>query len=118
MGVFEDTLVKAKELLDMTGDKVGEVIDTQKIKYNIARTKSEIAKDYELLGRLYYGQLKDNNVDKEAIDAIVAEIELLEDNVRVYEIELTLFKGGCVCEECGSANGADADFCSKCGKPL
>lgn len=118
MGVFEDTLVKAKELLDMTGDKVGEVIDTQKIKYNIARTNSELSKDYELLGRLYYSQLKKDNVDKEAIDGVIAEIELLKDNLRVYEIELTLSKGGCVCEECGSANGVDADFCAKCGKPL
>ncbi len=118
MSVFEDALVKAKELLDITGDKVGEVIDTQKVKYNIARTNADINKNFELLGRLYYSRIQENNVDDEAIDAIVAEIELLKDNIREYEIELTLSKGGCVCEECGTANDGEADFCKKCGKAL
>ena len=118
MGVFENTVIKAKELLDLTGDKVSEVIDTQKVKLNIARTNAELSKDYELLGRLYFSRVKKGNVETEAIDAIVSEIELLQDNLREYEAELTFAKGGSVCENCGAANDADSDFCRKCGKPL
>ena len=118
MGVFEDTVIKAKELLDVTGDKVGEALDIQKTRYHIARTKAELSKDFEVLGRLWFSRMKENNVDEEAVRAVVEEIELLTDHLREYEAELIYAKGGCTCEECGAANQADSDFCRKCGKPL
>ncbi len=118
MGVLEDTVVKAKELLDITGEKVNEVLDVQKIKYNIARTNAELSKDFELLGRLTFSRQKQDNVDEEAMKAVLEEIELLQDHLREYEAELAFAKGGTVCDACGAANPADSDFCRKCGKPL
>ena len=118
MGTFEDTVIRAKELLDATGEKVGEVIDIQKTRYHIARTKAELSKDFEVLGRLWFSRMKDNNVDEDAVQAIVEEIELLKDHLREYEAELIYAKGGCTCEACGAANPGDSDFCRKCGKPL
>ena len=118
MGLFEDTVVKAKELLDVTGEKVGEVLDVQKTRYHIAQTKAELSKDFEVLGRLWYSRMTEDNVDEVAVQAIVEEIELLQDHLREYEIELALAKGNCVCDACGATNPADSDFCRKCGKPL
>ena len=118
MGVFEDTVIKAKELIDVTGEKVGEVIDIQKTRYHIARVKAELSKDFEVLGRLWYSRMKEDNVDEDAVQAIVEEIELLKDHLREYEAELIYAKGGCTCDACGTANPGDSDFCRKCGKPL
>ena len=118
MGVFEDTVIRAKELIDVTGEKVGEVLDAQKTRFHIARCKSELSKDYEVLGRLWFSRMKEDNVDEEAVKAVVDEIELLQDHLREYEAELAYAKGNCVCEACGAANPADSDFCRKCGKPL
>ena len=118
MSTFEDTVIRAKELLDATGDKVSEVIDIQKTRFHIARTKAELSKDFEVLGRLWYSRMKEKNVDEDAVQAVVEEIELLTDHLREYEAELILAKGGCTCEACGTANIGDSDYCPKCGKPL
>ncbi len=118
MGVFEDAIVKAKDIIDVTGQKVGEAIDIQKVKLQIARDKSEISKNYELLGRLYYSSVKKDNVEPEALSAVVDDIDICIDTLREHKAELAYAKGGIVCDECGAANEADSDYCRKCGKKL
>ncbi len=115
---FEDTVVKAKEMLDAAGQKVSDTVNIQKIKYNIAKTKSDLSRDYQILGRLYYSGVRNDNVDAEALKAITEEIDLGLDKLRELEAELAFAKGGTVCDECGAANVADAEFCCKCGKEL
>lgn len=115
---FEDTVVKAKELLDATGKKVNDVVNVQKIKMNIAKIKSEIEGDYRILGRLYYSGVKKENVDADAIKAMIDEIDTELDSLREMEAELAYAKGDIVCDQCGAVNSADADFCSKCGISL
>ena len=115
---FEDTVVKTKEFLDAAGQKVGEAVNIQKIKINIAQIKSQINKDYQLLGKLYYSGEKHGNVDADAIKAMMDEIDLELDKLREAEAELAFAKGDTVCDSCGATNRADADYCSKCGVEL
>ncbi len=115
---FEDTVVKAKEFIDATGQKVNEAVNVQKIKFSIAKTKSDIEHDYQILGRLYYSGVRKENVDEDALKAIMEEIDLEFDKLRELEAELAFAKGNSVCDSCGAANGADAEFCSKCGSAL
>lgn len=115
---LENTVVKAKELLDATGKKVNEVVSVQKIKINIAKINSELDGDYKILGRLYYAGLKNDNVDEDAIKAIVEEIDTEKDALREMEAELAYAKGDMVCDACGAVNAVDSDFCRKCGAPL
>ncbi len=115
---FEDTVVKAKELIDAAEQKVTEAVTVQKIKYNIAKVKSEIEHDYQLLGRLYYSGVRKDNVDAEALKAIMEELDTELDKLRELEAELAFAKGNTVCDSCGAANDIEAEFCSKCGKEL
>ncbi len=115
---FEDAVIKAKELFDTTGKKVDEVINVQKIKLSIAKQKAQIKEDFQLLGRLYYSGTKRDNVDPEALQAIVDQIELEKDKLRELETELAFAQGNIVCNECGAVNLADAEFCCKCGKEI
>ena len=115
---FEDTVIKAKELLDATGKKVNDAVNIQKMKINIAKMRSEIEGDYQILGRLYYDGVKKENVDSDAIKAIVDEIDTEKDKLREMEAELAYAKGDMVCDRCGAVNSTDSDFCSKCGSPL
>ncbi len=115
---FEDTVVKTKELLDAAGEKVSNAVNIQKIKINIAKIKSNISHDYQILGKLYYSGEKKGNVDSDAIKAMVDEIDLELDNLREAEAELAFAKGDTVCDNCGATNRADADYCSKCGVEL
>ncbi len=115
---FNDTVVKAKELLDATGQKVNEAVNIQKIRFNIAKVKSDINHDYQLLGRLYYSGEKNGNVDAHAIRAIIDEIDMELDKQRELEAELAFAMGNTVCDSCGAVNPGDADFCNKCGIEL
>lgn len=115
---FEDTVIKAKELLDATGKKVNDAVNIQKMKINIAKMRSEIEGDYQILGRLYYDGVKKENVDSDTIKAIVDEIDTEKDKLREMEAELAYAKGDMVCDRCGAVNSTDSDFCSKCGSPL
>lgn len=115
---FEDTVVKAKGFIDAAEQKVSEAVNIQKIKFSIAKTKSDIEHDYQILGRLYYSGMRKDNVDADALKAMIEEIDLELDKLRELETELAFAKGNTVCDNCGAVNTVDADFCSKCGKEL
>jgi ribosomal protein L40E len=118
VGVFEETVVKAKEVIDKTGKKAGEVIAVQKLKVNAASITSQIAKDYEAIGRLTYDGIKKDSQNTEAIDAIVREIdEKLEQLDKIQE-EIAQTKGSLACVRCGCSNSIDSAFCRKCGARL
>ena len=115
---FEDTVVKAKEVVDVTGKKVTDMVNVQKIRLQIIKVRSQIEADYKLLGKLYYQGIKRENVDEEALKAIVEEIELENEKLRELRAELAFAKGDTVCDECGAVNLGDAEFCCKCGKAM
>lgn len=118
MGVFEDTVVKAKEVIDITGKKAGEVITVQKLKVNAASISSQMSKDYEAIGRLAYDGIKKGEQNSEAIDAIVREIDEKREQLSNIQAEIAQTKGGAFCAKCGAANAADSAFCAKCGAKL
>lgn len=115
---FEDTVVKAKEVVDVTGKKVTELVNTQKIRLQIIKTRTQIENDYKLLGKLYYSGLKHENVDAEALQAIVDEIDMENEKLRELRVELAFAKGDTVCDECGAVNLGESEFCCKCGKAI
>ena len=115
---FEDTFVKAKEVVDATGQKVTEIVNVQKVKLQIVKVRSQIESDYKLLGKLYYQGIKRENVDEEALKAIVEEIDLETEKLRELRAELAFAKGDTVCDKCGAINLGDAEFCCKCGETI
>ena len=115
---FEDTFVKAKEVVDVTGKKVNEIVNVQKVRLQIVKVRSQIESDYKLLGKLYYQGVKNENVDEEAIKAIVEEIDLENEKLRELRAELAFAKGDTVCDKCGAVNLGEAEFCSKCGETI
>ena len=115
---FEDTFVKAKEVVDATGQKAKEFVNVQKVKMQIVKVRSEIENDYKLLGKLYYQGIKCENVDGEALNAIVEQIDLESEKLRELRAELAFAKGDTVCDKCGAVNFGDAEFCSQCGETI
>ena len=115
---FEDTVVKAKEVMDITGQRVTELVNIQKIKLKIVKVRAQIETDYKLLGKLYYSGVKRENVDEAALQAIIDEIDLENDKLRELRVELAFAKGDTVCDECGAISPGESEFCCKCGKPI
>lgn len=118
MGFFEDSVIMAKEFIDATGKKGGELVEAQKIKLTIAKFHSQLSEDYQTLGRLAYDAAKNGTDIDEVHTAIVLSIdEKLEKVARLKE-KLAGVKGMKVCAECSYSNPSSADYCCRCGKKL
>jgi len=118
MGILDDTIVKAKETFDVVAKKSTEMIEVQKIRYQISSLNSKISKQFELLGKITYDAEKNEAGDEKRkktvmtdIDAKFAELEELEDR-------LSAAKKMKICVMCGGKNNSDAGYCSKCGAGL
>lgn len=119
MGIIEETAVKAKDAFDVVAKKTGEVLNVQKLKFNIASVNSQMSKDFETLGRLYFESIADSD---DAVSEEVAQLKaaIIEKKAKIeeYEAEIEAQKKVVVCADCGAKNAADAVFCSTCGKKL
>ncbi len=118
MGFFEDSVIMAREFIDATGKKGGELVEAQKIKLAIAKFRSQLSEDYQTLGRLAYDAAKNGTDIDEVHAAIVLSIdEKLEKVARLQE-KLAGVKGMKICSECGYSNPSTAGYCCRCGKKL
>ena len=118
MGFIEETFVKAKEVFDVAGKKTSEVITVQKLKVNAASLESQIARDFEALGRLIYADSRENGNSGEAAEELMTEIDGKRIHLESLQAEIAHMKGNRICRSCGSANAPGATFCSRCGEKL
>ncbi len=118
MATFEDAVVKTKEYFDLACQKTEEFVDVQKLKYEAAKIRSAVKKDYETVGRMYYDGVKKGKDNSDVIKVVFADID--DKKVLLSEIEdkIREAKGGNCCAACGTQNSDDSDFCRKCGKKL
>lgn len=117
MGVLEDTVVKAKEVIDIAGKKADEVISMQKLKVSAARLHAQISKDYEALGRVVY-HAKTSEADDAGVAELLSALKEKHDQLNEIELKIAAAKGAVVCTSCRAVNSADAMYCSKCGHKL
>ena len=80
MDFFDDMVNKAKEAIDVASKKTSEVVNTQKQKFDIASLESKRAKDYAVLGEIYYNKIKDGAVEDENVSELVLAIKEKSEN--------------------------------------
>jgi hypothetical protein len=118
MGIFEETVVKAKEIADITGKKAGEIINIQKMRVSAATLNSQISKLYEVLGRLAYDAAKtEADITAQSAQAI-SEIDEKREELCELKVKIAEARGKRICPACRTGNNADALFCDKCGQKL
>ncbi len=118
MGLFENTIERARDVIDVAGKKGGEILNVQKLKLDAARLNSQISNDFESLGRLVYANLQDNIDPKEGINAIVDLITEKYAQLEVLDTKISESKGLKKCDYCGAENPIGSFYCAKCGNPL
>ena len=116
MSIFDETVVKAKEVLDIAGKKTNDIISVQKIKMSIASLKSQLSKMYEALGRLCC----DNGTETPSVNMLelMSEIEERIAEVKSLEKKLAALRGEKICTTCGTKNTSESLYCNKCGSKL
>ena len=115
MGFFENTVVKAREVLDVAGKRTAEMIELQKLRVSIASVQSQLAKLFEALGRQAYDDMKGAAVPEAAEQELVAEIDAKKAELSELEHKLATARGQQICEACNAINAGEAAFCNKCG---
>jgi len=118
VGFFDEALDKAKEVLDCAEKKTTEVVNTSKIRFNAASLNSQISKDYETLGNIYY-QLVENGLEPaEDSKEIISQLVEKNERLKILKKQTAESKGNVVCPKCGFVNDVAASFCSACGEKL
>ncbi len=115
MDFFDNAIDKAKEAIDILSKKTGEVVNTGKNKFDIASLENKRAKDFEVLGEIYYNLIKDTEIEDFQIKNLVESID--EKNSKITELKENInnTKNKRVCSACGACNSDTAVYCSACG---
>lgn len=75
-----------------------------------------ISKNYDEIGRLYYGQFVDINVDNtKTINSKCDTITKLKDEIEELDVKILREKGLKKCPVCRTENNLSYAFCFKCG---
>ena len=75
-----------------------------------------ISKNYDEIGRLYYGQFVDINVDNtKTINSKCDTITKLKEEIEELEVKILREKGLKKCPVCRTENNLSYAFCFKCG---
>ncbi len=118
MGFLDDAINKTKEVFDVACQKTGEVVTTEKQKFNIASLKSKREKDFADLGRIYFELVKkDNDLDDETRNLVDAIIEKNEEIARL-NADIQNIKNKRVCPQCSANIDINSAFCNSCGAKL
>ncbi|MGN0494143.1 MAG: zinc ribbon domain-containing protein [Acutalibacteraceae bacterium] len=118
MDFFDDMVNKAKEAIDVASKKTGEVVNTQKQKFDIASLESKRAKDYAVLGEIYYNKIKDGAVEDENVSELVLAIKEKSEKIDKLKAEVNSAKNKRICPKCGAAIEQTSNYCNACGAKL
>ena len=118
MDFFDDMVNKAKEAIDVASKKTGEVVNTQKQKFDIASLESKRAKDYAVLGEIYYNKIKDGAVEDENVSELVLAIKEKSEKIEKLKAEVNSAKNKRICPKSGAAIEQTSNYCNACGAKL
>ena len=116
--MFDDFVLKAKDIADAAGKKTTELYEISKYKYECIKINGEIKRLYEQLGSSVYSMVKNGYDNNDLIDSLTEEID--EHLQRLKEINNIIAdkKNQIACPVCGAKNNIDSSYCSKCGSRL
>ncbi len=114
MSLFDETVVKAKEVLDIASKKTNDMISVQKMKMNLASLNSQLTRMYEALGRLCCDNGEANTPNANMLE-MMTEIDKKIAEIKFIEDKISAVKGDRICSSCGTKNVSEAGFCYRCG---
>lgn len=119
MAALDDLMSKARELADTVGKATGELVDDSRVKLQELKLSSELKDAYERLGSVIYDSIKNGTENRSLVDLVVGEIDQIRENMeKLKASRCTSDAVERYCPQCGTTNGKDAVYCSRCGAPL
>lgn len=118
MGIFEDLMAGAKNVVDYAGKKTDDVVELSKLKYQSSQLSNELRSLYEKLGCAVYSMMKSEYDNNELIDSLASEIEEVKNALQEINEKIADKKELKLCPACGAKNDKEAFYCMKCGNRL
>lgn len=118
MGFLDNAVNVAKETIGVVGHKTGEVVNVQKIRFEIAAIQSKREKDLRELGRVCFAKYKNSDDVPAEIANIVAAIKEKSVKISALKTEIAKVQERKLCPKCATFIDADSKFCRNCGEKV
>lgn len=118
MSVWEDVILNAKTAINAVGKKAGQMVDISKLRLSATEITREISNQFEEIGRMMYEAKKVEADPQEAMDAKMAAIDELYEQLDAVNDKLNELKKTIKCEKCGAQSAKGTLYCPKCGTKL
>lgn len=118
MDFLENAVNKAKEAIDVVSKKTGEVVTTQKQKFDVASIESKRNKDFMELGKIYYQMIKDSDIENAEVKALVDAIVEKSEKIKAIKEQINSAKNKRICPKCSANIDEFSIYCSVCGEKL
>lgn len=112
---LDNALETAKVVANAAGKKTEEVVETSKLRLQAMSISNELKQVYEKIGTMVYYAQKDNMDVQAAVQAQIAKVDQLLDQLRDTELRAAELKKIKKCSNCGASCPSDSHFCSRCG---
>ena len=113
MAIFDDVVVNAKSAAAAVSKKAGVIYDLSKLRISLASLRSELNKQYQVLGEAVF-----NSEPEEEVAAIKQNIADVKQNIEDIEKVLASVRNVVKCPNCGEKLAKNAQFCYICGAPV
>lgn len=111
----DQAMNKAKEVLNVAYKKTGEVVNTQKQKFDISSLENKRSKLFEKLGEIYFNSIKDNELNDETTAELVSKIIDFNGKIEELRNEILNTKNKRICANCGACIEESSIYCNSCG---
>ncbi len=115
MDFWDDLYKKMNSAVDYTAKETTKLTEIAKLKYNLMREKSNLDEAYKNLGKIYYAQMKDGDLDEHKLSLAYDKIEKSKQEIEKIEAAINVAKNIKICSECKAKIEKEMLFCPKCG---
>ncbi len=118
MEFWDEVYKKVSDAASYTAKETGKLTELAKAKYALMREKSRLEDAYEEMGKLYYSQMKNADIEENELSIAYDKIEKSIEEIERIKTQINVINSTVVCDGCGEKLDKDMAFCHKCGKKL
>lgn len=118
MGLLDNTVSKAREVIDSAEKTAKTTVAVQKLKIKAIGIDRSLTDLYVQLGRMVYQSSQKADAVPEEQSELIAKIEEKLQELETVKEKIVFTEGGTVCLSCGALNLDGSNYCHKCGKEI
>lgn len=115
MEIWGEITKKLNSAADYTAKETEKLTGIAKISYKLSGAKTKLSGLYQNLGKLKYNELRGNQPEEGAYEALIAQIDELNAEITQMETELGVLRNYKFCIACGTKLRGEMVYCPKCG---